>query len=90
MSAYAGARRGLCRGIDAVNPTGTTRTARRPSPAPRRASRGIVYVETKGYKQDGTLVCVFRRKVMVPKKEYAAAAVPDGVDPERPSFPEPR
>ena len=29
--------------------------------------RGIVHVETKGYNQDGTLVCVFRRKVMVPK-----------------------
>jgi hypothetical protein len=50
----------------------------------------VVAVETRGYNQDGTLVCVFRRKVMVPKKEYAAAAVPDGVDPERPSFPEPR
>jgi acyl dehydratase len=32
--------------------------------------RGIVYVETKGYKQDGTVVCVFRRKVMVPKRVY--------------------
>ena len=29
--------------------------------------RGVVYVETKGYKQDGTVVCIFRRKVMVPK-----------------------
>ncbi|MEK0100459.1 MaoC family dehydratase, partial [Streptomyces sp. A475] len=32
--------------------------------------RGIVHVETKGYKQDGTLVCVFRRKVMVPTETY--------------------
>src|SRR3954468_21930999 len=32
--------------------------------------RGIVYVETKGYNQDGTLVCIFRRKVMVPKQSY--------------------
>ena len=55
-----------------------------------KPDRGVVAVETRGYNQDGTLVCVFRRKVMVPKKEYAAAAVPDGVDPERPSFPEPR
>jgi hypothetical protein len=29
-----------------------------------------VYVETRGYKQDGTLVCVFRRKVMVPTETY--------------------
>ena len=30
--------------------------------------RGVVQVETRGYNQDGTLVCVFRRKVMVPKQ----------------------
>jgi acyl dehydratase len=53
-----------------------------------KPDRGVVSVETRGYNQDGTMVCVFRRKVMVPKKEYAAAGVPDGVDPERPSFPE--
>lgn len=47
-------------------------------------------METRGYKQDGTMVCVFRRRVMVPKREYAANAVGEGVDPERPSFPEPR
>ena len=44
--------------------------------------RGVVNVETKGYKQDGTLVCVFRRKVMVPKQSHAG--------PEMPSFPVPR
>ncbi|MFJ6199748.1 MaoC family dehydratase [Micromonospora sp. NPDC092111] len=55
-----------------------------------KPDRGVVAVETRGYNQDGTMVCVFRRKVMVPKREYAAAAVPEGVDPERPSFPEPR
>jgi acyl dehydratase len=32
--------------------------------------RGIVEVETIGYKQDGTVVCIFRRKVMVPKRSY--------------------
>ena len=32
--------------------------------------RGIVQVETRGYNQDGTLVCVFRRKVMVPTETY--------------------
>jgi acyl dehydratase len=35
--------------------------------------RGIVHVETIGYKQDGTVVCIFRRKVMVPKRSYGAA-----------------
>ena len=29
--------------------------------------RGVVHVETIGYKQDGTVVCIFRRKVMVPE-----------------------
>ena len=51
-----------------------------------KPDRGVVAVETRGYNQDGTLVCVSRGKVMVPKKEYAAAAVPDGVDPERQSY----
>ena len=32
--------------------------------------RGMVEVETRGYKQDGTVVCVFRRKVMVPNETY--------------------
>ncbi|MEP6651552.1 MAG: MaoC family dehydratase, partial [Lapillicoccus sp.] len=32
--------------------------------------RGIVHVETRGFNQDGDLVCVFRRKVMVPKRSY--------------------
>jgi acyl dehydratase len=35
-----------------------------------RDDRGIVEVETRGYNQDGTLVCVFRRKVMVPTRTY--------------------
>ena len=39
-------------------------------PSKSKNDRGIVYVETKGYKQDGTLVCVFRRKVMVPTETY--------------------
>ncbi|HEX2771700.1 MAG TPA: MaoC family dehydratase [Micromonosporaceae bacterium] len=53
-----------------------------------KPDRGVVSVETRGYKQDGTLVCVFRRRVMVPKKEFASTGR-DGVDPERPSFPQP-
>jgi acyl dehydratase len=46
-----------------------------------KPDRGVVTVETRGYKQDGTLVCVFRRRVMVPKVEFAG--------PEHPSFPTP-
>ena len=46
-----------------------------------KPDRGVVTVETRGYKQDGTMVCVFRRRVMVPKKEFAG--------PEHPSFPSP-
>jgi acyl dehydratase len=44
--------------------------------------RGVVYVETKGYKQDGTVVCLFRRKVMVPKQGYLDAR--GGEQPGRP------
>jgi acyl dehydratase len=55
-----------------------------------KPDRGVVAVETRGYKQDGTLVCVFRRRVMVPKREHAVAAAPAGTDPERASFPEPK
>jgi acyl dehydratase len=45
--------------------------------------RGVVYVETKGYNQDGVLVCVFRRKVMVPKQSYLDAR--GGEQPGRPT-----
>jgi acyl dehydratase len=45
-----------------------------------KPDRGVVTVETRGYKQDGTMVCVFRRRVMVPMKSHATD---DGL----PSFP---
>ena len=45
-----------------------------------KPDRGVVQVETRGLNQDGTVVCVFRRKVMVPKQEFATD---DGL----PSFP---
>ncbi|MCF2533959.1 MaoC family dehydratase, partial [Yinghuangia sp. KLBMP8922] len=48
--------------------------------------RGVVYVETKGYKQDGTMVCIFRRKVMVPKTSYGEAR--GGEQPGRPELQE--
>jgi acyl dehydratase len=46
-----------------------------------KPDRGVVTVETRGYKQDGTMVCVFRRRVMVPTRDHAG--------PEMPSFPQP-
>ena len=46
-----------------------------------KPDRGVVTVETIGYKQDGTIVCEFRRRVMVPKR---------GDGPEHPGRPEPR
>ena len=45
--------------------------------------RGVVYVETRGYNQDGTVVCIFRRKVMVPKQSYLDAR--GGEQPGRPT-----
>jgi acyl dehydratase len=47
-----------------------------------RADRGIVQVETRGYTQEGTVVCVFRRSVMVPTQEYLDAR--GGDQPGRP------
>jgi acyl dehydratase len=44
--------------------------------------RGVVHVETRGYKQDGTVVCTFRRKVMVPKRSYGDSR--GGEQPGRP------
>ncbi len=44
--------------------------------------RGVVHVETTGYKQDGTVVCTFRRKVLVPKQSYLARR--GGEQPGRP------
>jgi acyl dehydratase len=34
-----------------------------------KPDRGVVTVETIGYKQDGTVVCEFRRKVLVPRRD---------------------
>jgi acyl dehydratase len=45
--------------------------------------RGVVRVETKGHNQDGTLVCVFQRKVMVPTQSYLDAR--GGEQPGRPT-----
>ena len=45
--------------------------------------RGVVQVETRGYNQDGTLVCIFRRGVLVPTQSYLDAA--GGDQPGRPT-----
>ena len=47
-----------------------------------RGDRGVVEVETRGYNQDGTLVCVFRRKVTVPTDIYVKER--GGAQPGRP------
>ena len=52
------------------------------TPSKSKDDRGIVHVQTKGYKQDGTVVCVFRRKVMVPKLSYGESR--GGEQPGRP------
>src|SRR5437763_3623950 len=41
-----------------------------------KPDRGVVSVETRGYNQEGTLVCVFRRRVMVPTKAAAGHEQP--------------
>jgi hypothetical protein len=42
----------------------------------------VVHVETIGYNQDGKVICIFRRKVMVPKDSYLAER--GGEQPARP------
>jgi acyl dehydratase len=41
-----------------------------------KPDRGIVKVRTIGYTQDGTIVCEFTRKVLIPKEEGAGEAFP--------------
>ena len=53
------------------------------TPSRSKDDRGVVYVETRGYNQDGTVVCVFRRKVMVPTRAYGDAR--GGEQPGRPT-----
>ena len=37
-------------------------------PSRSKPDRGIVTVETRGYKQDGQIVCIFQRKVLVSRR----------------------
>jgi acyl dehydratase len=48
-----------------------------------KPDRGVVTVETIGYKQDGTVVCEFRRKVLVPLREHAGTEQPGRPEPQR-------
>jgi acyl dehydratase len=41
-----------------------------------KPDRGVVTVDTIGYKQDGTVVCEFRRRVLVPKRASAGEEHP--------------
>ena len=45
--------------------------------------RGIVYVETRAYNQRGERVCIFRRRVMVPKKSVVGDLQPADVPAEQ-------
>lgn len=49
-----------------------------------KPDRGIVQVETVGYKQDGTVVCEFRRTVLVPTRAAATDEHPGRPTPQRP------
>jgi acyl dehydratase len=55
------------------------------TPSRSKDDRGVVAVVTRGYNQNGTVVCTFRRKVLVPKHSYRAAR-----GGEQPGHPEPR
>jgi acyl dehydratase len=55
------------------------------TPSRSKPDRGVVTVETRGHNQDGTLVCVFRRSVMVPTERYL-----EDHGGEQPGRPEPR
>ena len=48
-----------------------------------KEDRGVVHVDTIGSNQDGKVVCIFRRKVMVPKENYLAER--GGEQPGRPT-----
>src|SRR5260221_1537811 len=44
-----------------------------------KPDRGVVYVETRAYNQRGERVCIFRRKVMMPKRAALADLQPADV-----------
>ncbi|GAF44490.1 MaoC family dehydratase [Rhodococcus wratislaviensis] len=44
------------------------------APSRSKPDRGVVEVETRGYNQHGTLVCTFRRKVLIRRQPEAGGA----------------
>jgi acyl dehydratase len=48
-----------------------------------KGDRGVVTVQTIGYKQDGTIVCEFLRKILVPKRDSAPVEQPGRPEPRR-------
>jgi len=50
-----------------------------------KPDRGVVYVETRAYNQRGERVCIFRRRVMVPKKSAVGELQPADVPAEQAS-----
>ena len=42
-----------------------------------KPDRGIVTVETRAFNQRGERVCIFKRRVMVPKREAGELQPPD-------------
>ena len=46
-----------------------------------KPDRGIVYVETRGRNQRGERVCIYRRRVMVPKREHYPDLQPADLSP---------
>jgi acyl dehydratase len=53
------------------------------TPSRSKDDRGVVYVETRGYNQDGVVVCTFRRKVLVASRAYGDRN--GGEQPRRPA-----
>jgi acyl dehydratase len=49
--------------------------------------RGVVYVETRAYNQRGERVCIFRRRVMVPKRSVVGDLQPADVPAEQAAQP---
>ena len=48
-----------------------------------KPDRGVVTVRTIGYKQNGTIVCEFTRKVLVPKRGHGFDGHPGRPEPRR-------
>ncbi|MDQ6746519.1 MAG: MaoC family dehydratase, partial [Candidatus Dormibacteraeota bacterium] len=48
-----------------------------------KPDRGIVYVETRGHNQRGERVCIYRRRVMVPKQDHYPDLQPGDLTPEQ-------